>query len=108
MELITGELRTGHTSRDTSGSATVMPQGLRFQQGPSFAANNVVKADRKELQLPERKCPVHGRTLERPALGIPSFSWATGYSSLENLAPLKPVIIACPEQGCDRHEVVKD
>lgn len=54
--------------------------------------------------MSDKKCLIHGRKLERPARGVPSFSWATGYSSLENLAPLKQVTIACPEKGCDYHE----
>jgi len=55
----------------------------------------------------EQKCPHHGRKLERRVAVVPSFSWATGYSSLDNLAPAKPVVVVCPEQGCDYHEVAK-
>jgi len=55
----------------------------------------------------DKKCPIHGRTVERPPLGAPSFSWATGYSCLENLFPIKPVILACPEKGCDYRDDVK-
>jgi hypothetical protein len=56
----------------------------------------------------DKKCPIHGRNLERPPRGAPSFSWATGYSSLENLDPIKPVTMACPEKGCDYVEGVKE
>jgi len=56
----------------------------------------------------DKKCPIQGRKLERPARCAPSFSWATGYSSLENLDPIKPVTIACPKKGCDYVEDVKE
>jgi hypothetical protein len=56
----------------------------------------------------DKKCPIHGRKLERPARGAPSFSWATGCSSLENLDPIKPVTIASPGNGCDYVEDGKE
>ena len=58
--------------------------------------------------MADQKCPVHGRKLERPPREPASFSWATGYSSLENLAPIMPVIVACPEKGCDYQEERKE
>lgn len=61
-----------------------------------------------EVQVSDKKCPIHGKKLERPASAVPSFSWASGYSSLENLAPLKPRTIVCPEKGCDYREDVKE
>jgi hypothetical protein len=61
-----------------------------------------------EVPMADQKCPVHGRKLERPALGVPSYSWATGYTSLANLAPIQPVTLACPEKGCDHREVAKE
>ena len=58
--------------------------------------------------MADQKCPIHGKKLERADSGAPRFSWATGYSSLENLAPVKPVTLACLEKGCDYREVAKD
>ena len=55
--------------------------------------------------MSEKQCPIHGRKLE-PARIAPSFSWATGYSSLENLSPIKPPILVCPEPGCEVEEFV--
>jgi len=55
----------------------------------------------------DKTCPIHGRKLE-PARSAPSFSWATGYSSLENLATIKPRIMVCPEPECEVHQYVKD
>ena len=57
--------------------------------------------------MSDTKCPLHGRKLE-PARSAASFSWATGYSSLENLAMIKPLIMICPEPECEHHEFVKD
>lgn len=57
--------------------------------------------------MSDRRCPVHLRKLE-PARSVPSFSWATGYSSLENLGPVKPLIMVCPDPECEHHEFVKD
>jgi hypothetical protein len=58
--------------------------------------------------VPDKKCPVHGRKLVRPPRPVPSFSWATGYSSLENLAPVTPLIVVCPEPGCDYHQELEE
>ena len=58
--------------------------------------------------MQEKKCPIHGTKLVRRPLRAPSFSWATGYSSLENLAPIKARTLICPEPGCDYHEEVKE
>lgn len=60
-----------------------------------------------EVRVTEQKCPLHGRKLDLRAPGVPSFSWATGYSSLDNLDPLKPMILVCPERGCDYRELMK-
>ncbi len=57
--------------------------------------------------MTEQKCPLHGKKLEIFVPLAPSFSWATGYSSLDNLEPLKPVVIVCPEKGCEYRELVK-
>ena len=62
----------------------------------------------KEAQVQDQKCPIHGSKLARPPHSAPSFSWATGYSSLDNLAPIKPAILSCPESGCDYQEEVKE
>ncbi len=58
--------------------------------------------------MQDQKCPIHGRKLVRQPRSAPSFSWVTGYSSLDNLAPIKPVIMICPEPGCDYQEEVKE
>jgi hypothetical protein len=55
----------------------------------------------------DKQCPVHGGKLQ-PARSAPSFSWATGYNSLGNLSPIKPLIMVCPEPECEYHEFVKD
>jgi len=54
--------------------------------------------------MPEKKCPVHGRMLERPTPIPVTFAWATGYSSLENITPIPPLRLGCPEKGCDYRE----
>ena len=54
--------------------------------------------------MQEKKCPVHGRKLVKPPHPVPSYSWATGYSSLANLAPLPPRMVVCPDPGCDYRE----
>ena len=54
--------------------------------------------------MADQKCPIHDKKLQRPLRKPLSFSWATGYSSLENLAPIMPVIVACPERDCDYQE----
>ena len=58
--------------------------------------------------MQDPKCPIHGSQLVRPPRIAPSFSWATGYSSLDNLAPIKPAIMICPKPGCDYREKVKE
>jgi hypothetical protein len=58
--------------------------------------------------MQDQKCPIHGRKLVRKPRSAPSFSWATGYSSLENLAPIQPVILICPEAGCDSRDEVQE
>ncbi len=62
----------------------------------------------KEAQVQEQKCAIHGTKLVRPPRPAPSFSWATGYSSLENLAPIKAPTLNCPEPGCDYHEEIRE
>lgn len=57
--------------------------------------------------MSDKQCPVHGGKLQ-PARSAPSFSWATGYNSLGNLSPIKPLIMVCPEPECEYHEFVKD
>ena len=61
----------------------------------------------KEAQMQDQKCPIHGGKLVIPPRPAPSFSWATGYSSLENLAAIPPVIRICGEPGCDYRQEVK-
>ena len=57
--------------------------------------------------MADQKCPIHDKKLERPLRKPLSFSWATGYSSLENLDPIMPLVVACPEKGCDYREAWK-
>ena len=44
------------------------------------------------MDVVDNQVRLHSDVLE-PARSAPSFSWATGYSSLENLATIKPLIM---------------